>query len=42
MPIQAVLRHLVFWQWVFAALSILVFQLEVDRLPYLLRTYAAL
>jgi len=41
-PIEVVLRHLVVWQWLFAALSILIFQLEVDRLPFLLREYAAL
>jgi hypothetical protein len=41
-PIETVLRHLVVWQWLFAALSILVFQIEVDRLPYLLRAYALL
>jgi hypothetical protein len=41
-PIESVLRHLVVWQWVLACLSILIFQLEVDRLPFLLREYAAL
>jgi hypothetical protein len=40
-PIESVLRHLVVWQWIFAGLSILVFQIEVDRLPFLLREYAA-
>ena len=42
MPIETVLRHLVVWQWLLAALSILIFQLEVDRLPFLLSEYAAL
>ena len=41
MPIERVLRHLVVWQWVFACLSIVIFQLEVERLPFLLKTYAA-
>jgi len=41
-PIETVLRQLVVWQWLLATLSILVFQLEVDRLPFLLREYAAL
>jgi len=41
-PIERVLRHLVVWQWLFAALSILVFQLEFDRLPVVLQAYAAL
>jgi hypothetical protein len=40
-PIETVLRHLVVWQWIFAGLSILVFQLEAERLPFLLREYAA-
>jgi len=42
LPIEIVLRHLIVWQWLLAALSILIFQLEVDRLPFLLREYAAL
>jgi hypothetical protein len=37
-----VLRHLVVWQWLLASLSLLIFQLEVDRLPALLQAYAAL
>ena len=41
MRIETVLRHLVVWQWVLAGLSILIFQLEVERLPFLLREYAA-
>ena len=41
MPIESVLRHLVVWQWVFAGLSILIFQLEVAQLPFLLQEYAA-
>jgi hypothetical protein len=40
-PIETVLRHLVVWQWVLACLSIAFFQLEVDRLPWLLQAYAA-
>lgn len=40
MTIETVLRHLVVWQWVLASLSILFFQLEVERLPFLLREYA--
>jgi hypothetical protein len=40
-PIESILRHLVVWQWTFAGLSILVFQVEVDRLPFLLQEYAA-
>jgi acyl dehydratase len=39
--IETVLRHLVVWQWVLACLSIVFFQLEIDRLPFLLREYAA-
>ena len=42
MPIESVLRHLVVWQWLLAALSILVFQLEVAHLPEPLQIYAAL
>jgi hypothetical protein len=41
-PIESVLRHLVVWQWALAFLSIVVFQLEVEHLPLLLREYAAL
>jgi hypothetical protein len=41
-PIERVLRHLVVWQWLLGALSILIFQLEVERLPELLQLYAAL
>ena len=41
MPIESVLRHLVVWQWVFAAASIAIFQLEASRLPFLLQEYAA-
>jgi hypothetical protein len=40
-PIETVLRHLVVWQWILACLSIVFFQLEVDRLPFLLQQYAA-
>ena len=42
MPIETVLRHLVVWQWLLAALSILFFQLEVEQLPDVLQAYAAL
>ena len=41
MPIETVLRHLVVWQWILACLSIVIFQLEVERLPFLLQEYAA-
>ena len=41
MPIETVLRHLVFWQWGLAFLSIVVFQLEAKDLPFLLQEYAA-
>jgi len=41
-PIERVLRHLVVWQWLFGALSILIFQVEVGRLPLMLQEYAAL
>jgi len=40
-PIETVLRHLVVWQWILACLSIVIFQLEVPRLPFLLQEYAA-
>jgi hypothetical protein len=40
--IETVLRHLVVWQWLLAVLSVLIFQVEVDRLPFLLQAYAAL
>jgi hypothetical protein len=40
-PIEAVLRHLVVWQWIFACLSIAFFQAEIERLPFLLQQYAA-
>jgi hypothetical protein len=39
--IETVLRHLVVWQWILACLSIVFFQIEVDRLPFLLQEYAA-
>ena len=41
MRIEAVLRHLVVWQWVLACLSIVFFQVEIDKLPFLLKEYAA-
>lgn len=41
MPIETVLRHLVFWQWLLAFLSIVIFQLEAKDLPFLLQEYAA-
>jgi len=41
MSIERVLRQLVLWQWILAGLSILGFELEVDRLPFLLLEYAA-
>jgi hypothetical protein len=40
-PIERVLRHLVVWQWLLAALSILFFRLEAEQLPALLQVYAA-
>jgi hypothetical protein len=40
-PIESVLRHLVVWQWVLACLSIVFFQVEIERLPFLLQEYAA-
>lgn len=41
MPIEAVLRHFVVWQWVLACLSIVFFQVEIEHLPFLLQEYAA-
>lgn len=41
MRIETALRHLVVWQWVLACLSIVFFQVEVERLPFLLQEYAA-
>lgn len=41
MTFEAVLRHLVVWQWILACLSIWFFQLEADKLPFLLQEYAS-
>ncbi len=41
MPIESVLRILVVGQWLLAALSIVIFQVEVANLPFLLQEYAA-
>ena len=41
MPIETVLRHLVVWQWLLAAASLAIFQLEARDLPFLLQEYAS-